>query len=52
MKHHHALTKLPQLAAGDREDDEQSLWPAKKKKKEVAQRRYKVNKPQRRPPLT
>ncbi len=28
-----ALPKLPQLAAGDhgREDDEQSLWPAKKR---------------------
>ena len=51
MKHHHALPKLPQLAAGDREDDEQSLWLASKKK-EVARRRYKANKPQRRPPLT
>ena len=33
-----ALPKLSQLAVGDREDDVQSLWPAKK---EVARCRYK-----------
>ena len=26
------LPRLPLLPAGDREDDEQSLWPAKKKR--------------------